>query len=415
MRLSLSPLIRATLPATLLVSLFWLWPNTTHATELTQFFPAVPDGQTAPQPESGWRISWRMLEPHSHQHTIGESHILEFTSIEFMRGTVDGTEDWITVLSNLTMVEMYVLYNDGTAFFDIGEVGASALEARPDYLPQSGVVSAKIEDRFVVSEIVDDGVRWLDNRNDHKVRRGQTLKLWAAFQAGNYTYIAVYSFADDGTISVRVGGTAQNFMNWDGSADDLNDASHVHMGAWRMEFDLGSPSRNRVEVVERVMDPTNGPRVEYRPFNGGLEGCELWDADRYTMLSVASTTTMNRHEPPRHVSYVLKTVELGRLRDSSQPVTECDFWASRLVPSGPLRNLVAPETYLDLPDVLADPEPLNEEPVVIWHNSGLFHIPRGEDFGPVGYRRGDGAALVSYAGFDLVPVNLWHKTPFLER
>ena len=415
MRLLLSTQTRATLLAPLLVSVFWLWPNSTRATELTQLFPAVPDGQTVPEVESGWRISWRMLEPNEQQHTIGNSHILEFTSIEFMRGTIDGREDWITVLSNLTMVEMYVLYNDGTNFLDIGEVGVRALEARPEYLPQSGVVSAKIEDRFVVSEVVDDGVRWLDNRDDHRVRRGQTLKLWAAFQAGNYTYITVYSFADDGTIGVRVGGTAQNLMNWDGSAQGLDDASHVHMGAWRMEFDLGSPSANRVEMVERVMDSTNRPRVEYRAFNGGLEGCELWDADRYTMLSVASTTTMNRHDPPRHVSYVLKTVELGRLRDSSQPVTECDFWASRLVPSGAVRNLVAPETYLDLPGVLADPEPLSGEPVVIWHNSGLLHIPRGEDFGPVGYWQRDGAAVVSYAGFDLVPVNIWHKTPFLER
>ena len=415
MRVVFSKCKRVTVAGVLLMGLSVLCPDTTGATELTQYFPAVPDGQTAPEVESGWRISWRMLGPNEHDYASSNTFVLEFTSIEFMRGKIDDREDWITVLNNLTMVEMYVLYNQGLDFLDIGQIGVTALKARPGFLPQNGVVSAKIEDGFVVSEVVDDGVRWLDNMNSYKVRRGQMLKLWAAFKAGNYTYIVVYGFSDDGTISVRVGGTAQNYWDWDGSAAGLDDASHVHMGAWRMEFDLGDSARNRVDVIERVIESNSGPRLKYREFNGGREGCELWDPDRYTMLSVTSTSTLNRHDPPRHISYVLKTVELGRLRASHQPVTECDFWVSRLVPSNPRRRLVAPEKYLDLPTNLLDPEPIEGERAVIWHNSGVFHIPRGEDFGPKGYRRKDGAAVVSYAGFDLVPVNLWHKTPFLER
>lgn len=36
------------------------------STELTQFFPAVPAGQVAPEAESGWRISWDVLRAGEH-------------------------------------------------------------------------------------------------------------------------------------------------------------------------------------------------------------------------------------------------------------------------------------------------------------------------------------------------------------
>lgn len=388
--------------------------ESSEATDLTQLFPAVPPGQAAPEAESGWRLSWDVLPPGAHGYGP-ESDVLEFTSIEFMRGKVGEEEDWVPVLDSLTMIEMYVLYNDLMDFLDVSNVGAKALHVNPSYLPQSGVVSARIEDEFVVSEVSDDGLRWLDNEDSYSVRRGQVLKLWAAFQVYNYTYIVTYSFSDDGQIGVRVGGTAQNFYDWDGSQGDLDQASHVHMGAWRMEFDLGDPERNRIQIVERVVGPNNRPRLAYRAFNGGREGCEVWNPDTYSVLSVTNQSTVNRHDPPRNISYVLKTVELGRLRHPARPVTECDFWVSRLVPASGARRVLVPERYHDLPLNLQSPEPIDGEPVVVWHNSGVFHIPRGEDFGPVGYLSTAGAAIPSYAGFDLVPVNLWHKTPFLDR
>lgn len=332
-----------------------------------------------------------------------------------MRGKVGEEEDWVPILSQLTMVEMYVLYNDLLDFLDVSSIGANALPINPSYLPQNGVVSAKIEDDFVVSEVSDDGLRWLDNEDAYNVRRGQVLTLWAVFQVHNYTYVVTYSFSDDGRIGVRVGGTAQNYRDWDGSDENLDRASHVHMGAWRIEFDLGDSAQNRIQVVERVVGPNGQPSLAYRAFNGGREGCEVWNPDEYTALNVTNESTVNRHDPPRNISYVLKTVELGRLRHAARPVTMCDFWVSRLVPSGGDRRQLVPEGYHDLPRNLQSPEPIEDEPVVVWHNSGVFHIPRGEDFGPVGYSRTAGAAIPSYAGFDLVPVNLWHKTPFLDR
>ena len=390
-------------------------PNFVKAAEITQFFPAVPMGQAELPPESGWRLKWEVLPPNS---GYGSSQVLEFQSIEFMKGTKDdGEQDWITVLNHLAMVEMYVPYSDGPHFLDISAQNGYMLLPQAHYLPKSGVISAAKKDDFIIGEVVDDGVRWIDNKNNFNLRRGQSLKLWASFRVENYTYIILYIFFDDGRISARIGGTGQNFFNWDGTIGDLNTNSHVHLGAWRMEFDLGDSAANRVEIVERVQNTSSrGSSLQYRPFNDGMEGGEVWNPDSYTTVKVTNERTINRHNPPRKIAYVLKTTKVGRLRAEVPKFARFDYWVSRLVPDNPDRKSVAPILrYVDLPDSVASPESIEGQPVVIWHGAGAYHIPRGEDFGPVNYVRDDGAAIISYVGFDLQPVDLWHRTPFLAR
>jgi len=394
--------------------------GTVHGGEITHFFLADQASGAHHESDSGWRIKWKVLErgtPRANKY--GESAIWEFQSIEFMKGRrADGTEDWIKVLNNLALVEIYVPYNNGSdAFFDISGHQFDFLRARPQYLPKGGSGFATIEDDFVISELSDHGVLWLDNQDNFRVQRGRVLKLWASFHAENYTYIVVYSFFDDGTIGVRIGGTAQNFRDWDGSSADQNDGSHVHMATWRMEFDLGDPLTNRVELIERVYEPqTRSFTAKPRSFNKGLEGGEIWKPKRYTTLMVTNGSTVNRHRPPRNVSYALKTVKLGSLVSIEKEVTKFDYWVSRVAPDDASRSVVAPELkFVDLPGNLKAPEPIDGKAVVIWHSSGLFHIPRGEDFGAVQYRATEGAAINSFAGFDLVPMNLWHMTPFLKR
>lgn len=387
-----------------------------RAGEITQYFPVDADGSVSTNPESGWRLKWEVLERDTHSY--GGSAVLEIQSVEFMKGYKDdGSEDWIKILNNLVLAEMYVPYNDGsTAFYDISGFNFDFIPAKLEQLPKVAF-SAKVEDQFVISEVIDDGIRWIDNFDSYKVRRGQLLRLRANLAAANYTYSIIYSFADDGRLSVDVGGTAQNYKDWDGSPESLNSAAHVHMGAWRMEFDLGDPDANKFEIVERLIDPSNElPSVSMRPFNSNFEGGENWDAENYTMVKITNTTSENRHDQPRNVSYVMKTRQLGHLKASAAPVTQFDFWVSRLIPDDPTRLAMAPELkYVDLPGNIEVPESIKEKSVVLWHNSSLFHIPRGEDFGPKGYYSNDGAAINAYAGFDLVPVNLWHKTPFVDR
>jgi Cu2+-containing amine oxidase len=399
------------------------------AGELVQYFPAVPDGNPAPRPESGWKISWLVRQPGTHDY--GGSAVWELRDIRFMRGyNADGSEDWVNVLNRLAMAEMYVPYHEGTYFLDIsgGMVGGDGklqpfhfplIKASENFLPKYGVIRATLhEDQYVISEVVDDHVRWMDNRSRNEVRRGQTMHLWATLFSGNYRYLLRYSFADDGTISVRVGGTAENYFSLgaDGSGDDH--ATHIHMAAWRMEFHLGDPEKNKIESVQRKVNlVTKQPSLERKLFKGGREGGMVWDPAQFSMLKITSGVTLNRHDPPRNIAYVLRPVRTGTVRTRFD-FTKYDFWVTRLKPDSP--NRAVDETgvelrFIDVPKNVKNAEPIDGKAVVIWHTSGLNHIPRTEDFGTRGYRSQDGVAVAAWTGFDLVPVDLWHQTPFLNR
>jgi Cu2+-containing amine oxidase len=400
-------------------------PVPASAGELTQFFPAVPDGEAAKRPESGWTIAWQVRQPKTHGY--GGSAVWELQNIRFMKGyNADGSQDWVTVLNRLALAEMYVPYHDGRYFLDIsgGHVVDGRLHpfhfhmvrARRDFFPTLSAVKPQLHDEYVIGEVADDHVRWMDNRRRDLVQRGQILHLWATFNSGNYRYVLRYSFADDGTISVRTGGTAENFFSLgpQGSGDH---ATHLHVAAWRMEFDLGNADANRLEMIERRVDARNQVFTDNRPFNKGREGGEVWDPLKFSALRITNGQTKNRHDPPRSIAYLLRPVRTGTVR-TGFPFTHNDFWVTRLRPDSPARNIDTAGVelrFVDVPKNVAKPEPIEGRAVAIWHQSGFNHIPRTEDFGSSGYNAFEGVAVTAWTGFDLVPVDLWHQTPFLNR
>jgi Copper amine oxidase, enzyme domain len=394
-----------------------------QSAEIEQYFPAVPDGQPKPDTQSGWRIKYDILDPGNHSY--GRSAILQFSSVEFMRGhQPDGSPDWIKILNNLAMAEIYVPYNDGTYILDIQGrshyglpvlSGFGLVKARGDYLPKYGAISAKVEtDGYLLSEVVDDGIRFMDGHKTDAVRRGQILWLWTTLSASNYRYVLRYGFSDDGTISVRVGGTAENL--YDDGDPPGNKPVHVHMAAWRMEFDLGNAEKNMIEIAERIPDlSSGGANVKVRAFNNGLEGGEKWNPEAFTTLHIMSEQTVNRHNPPRHIGYKLMPMRMGSVR-TTQSITNFDFWLTRRNPDDAKRLALAPELkFVDVPDNIRRPEPTMNKATVLWYTSAVNHMPRTEDFGAVGYHRRDGVAIAMWTGFDLMPHDLWDKTPFLER
>jgi hypothetical protein len=398
-----------------------LWSAPALAAELTQYFPVAPPGQPAPPRESGWKITWQILpqgrivnQTLVEKHPYGGSAVWEIQSVDFMRGhKPDGNEDWVRILDRLAMAEMYVAYhNNETEFWDITQFTFPMIGAKPDYLPRNGALAAKLHDPFVVGEVVDDHVRWMDTGN--RIRRGQTLYLWATLFAGNYRYLLRYGFSDDGTIGVRVGATAENFFHlYEHDPRGKDDFStHFHMGAWRMEFNLGAPQANRIEMVEREMDANGDARTRRRPFNGGREGGEVWDPTKFSVLKITSGALKNRADRPRPVSYTLRPVRTGSIRNKRRAYTAKDFWVSRLQPE---TREGFEHKFIDVPgNVVPSPEPIEGKAAVIWHQAGLNHIVRSEDYDDKGRKEG-GAAITAWTGFDLVPADLWHQTPFLKQ
>src|SRR5262249_37405823 len=157
-------------------------------------------------------------------------------------------------------------------------------------------------------------------------------------------YIMRYSFLDDGTIQVRVAGTSQNFRSVPVGDEQ---GMHVHLGAWRLQFDLGDPANNDLHVVERVPDdPTTAvSHLVHPPFNAGAEGGAAWNPERFTTLMIESTTIDDRHSPPFKIGYKLVPKSHGALRNY-HPYTQKDVWAALLTdPSGSTDRL----RYIDVP------------------------------------------------------------------
>jgi Cu2+-containing amine oxidase len=71
--------------------------------------------------------------------------------------------------------------------------------------------------------------------------------------------------------------------------------------------------------------------------------------------------------------------------------------------------------FIDVPDNVTSPEPITDKAAVVWYTTAINHMPRTEDFGSDGYRRTAGVAIAMWTGFDLMPHDLWDKTPFLQR
>jgi hypothetical protein len=437
-------------------------------------FPMAPPGKPQLKPQSGWRITYKIypLSSDVEQPAVnpyGGSRVWRITGVEFMRGYKDaaGTQpDWIRVLDDLVLTDMHVPYNDGqTEFHDISDLSFGFVRPGASNLPEIGCYDCSVlPDLLVAKEVVDDGIRWTsrlggdgageyDSQNE-PVRRGQVMWLWTNLAAGNYRYLVKYGFADDGTIRARVGGTAQNLPSFDAPLEngqvppgtaptrDKSPAVHLHTGFWRMQFNLGDPERLHVHVAERITTPKNKPEApaqagatsQMRDFNSGYEGGEVWNPNKFTAIKIMSTVTRNRHNPPVASGYGLMPMGSGIGR-TERRYTHRDFWLTRAAPDNPRRRwprgTVRYEAkYKQLPERIAISRPANppaglrNEPflgektggkaVVLWHQAGLNHIPRSEDFGQNGFVADEGTAIVHWAGFDLMPHNLWHKTPFFE-
>jgi copper amine oxidase-like protein len=404
--------------------------------EVERFFPVGPNGEPPAVPESGWRIHYEIVNPKPPRTCFSEPNygcgtVLELQSVEFMRGRKpSGEPDWVRVLNKLALAEMLVIYNNDRTFSDIGNFPSSLAQPASADMTAPNAISREVRDDGIVIEIVDDHVRWApkgqpvqepagptDRVGSYQwasARRGQAVELWAMLFADFYTYIIRYGFADDGTIHVRVGATGQN-----GFSDPVGTqrAIHVHMPVWRLEFDLGSAASNSVEVVERRHRQDHPVSFETvtQKFNAGVEGGEVWSSEAFTTLMITNSRLQDGHKPVPHSGYKLLSMRQGSLRTPLFPQTRWDFWVLRTTPSDPSRRLQGPELrYLDIMEYLARPEPIDGHPVAIWHSVPFQHIPRTEDFGREGYMSENGLTLTMWSGFDLIPHNLWGKTPFYE-
>lgn len=402
-----------------------------------QGFPAgLADPEDLTQSETAWEIEWDLTHP-DNRPLYPPGSVLRIRSARFMWKDRNGQPQWITVARMLELSEIYVPYDNGwTAFLDVHDMAFHITPARKEFLGPNCVLPGEILKSSnpawsdtVHKEVHDDGIRWMSaetsgrNQIADRARRGEKMTLWSTYYGANYRYLIEYSFSDDGMIGCRIGPTGRNIFN---RQDDLKD-THLHVGCWRLEFDLGDPMSgrggprdNEVLHVRRVFDDVTerfgqvAKPFAKNPKGDACEGNARWNAEEFTSLRVQSRVRKNAHGRP--VAFDLIPNRLGALRQlqpeggthsSNMDFINHDFWVTRTESSF--------TSYVDVPEYASRRRPLTGHPTTIWHCAPILHAARGEDFGSAdGKNSYTGVAMTFWTGFYIKPRDLFDSSPLYE-
>jgi Cu2+-containing amine oxidase len=344
--------------------------------EVEQEFPAGGAMQTA------WKVRYAASSP---------GHGLAITGAWFKTSP---RADWLKVLENVRLSEIFVPYNDGTRIYDIGAQGTyRLLEHTADDAGPNGQL---LEGGLIVREIRDMGILW---KYKEQVRRAQDLVLWSTLHADNYNYIMEYSFRGDGTITCRLGSTGKNLPN-------RETTGHLHHACWRIDVDLGDRDHNTVYLIKRS-EPKGQQRATdvVALFNKGVEGGAIWNPYDFTRLRVQSKV---KNGQGKFMSYELLPLRPGTSRHwgEDEGFTQFDFWVT------PFR--LNEQQYTLLPRYVAQRRKITDTNVVLWYMSPAYHLPRDEDglfVNPNGRVAVRGVAMATWCGFELRPRNVFDKSP----
>ena len=269
------------------------------AQEVTTEFLISESGGLEPRKGTAWKVHFAR----------GVHKGLYITGAWFKR---DLGEDWIKVLNDARVAELFVPYHQSSyiRYYDLTSFQFPLNEVKSEDAGPFGTLMPPFQgDPFatVVKEVRDRGLAWKDYA--HGVRRGRELVIWAALEAGNYMYIMSYAFHDDGTIAFRVGATGQNLPG-------ARYQAHVHSAHWRIDIDLFDGKKNSAMLMRHVEDPASlGAEDVKEPFNGGLEGGVDWDPKEFTMIRVQCDKQNARGE---QIGYDLLPLRYGTPRHNEQ-------------------------------------------------------------------------------------------------
>lgn len=390
-----------------------------------QHFPAAAEPADR---KTAWEIEWDLV-PSPYKAV----HLLRIVAARFHFKDAAGQDRSVVVARNLVLAEAFAPYdNKTTAFLDLAlknranrTVLASEALKGPNCVAPGEILKWSRDPHFTIyREVHDDGIRWLDGYGkpgfgENPGYRGEKLVLTSTWQAVNYVYLNAYDFTDDGRIVCRLGFTGHNFYDRGKGSRKLADGDvHLHVGCWRMEFDLGDPRNNDYLLVRRYFDAAEGRhRVGALPFNGGREGKARWEPAEFTTLRVVSGAEKSL-AGKRPISYDLIPSRQGSVRDlppyadvrdADMDFVNYDFWLTR----PPATAGYYP--YHQVPDLARGRRPLKGQPVTVWYNTPAIHVPRGEDFGPDGQNQRKGVALTTWVEFTLRPRDLFDATPLYPQ
>jgi Cu2+-containing amine oxidase len=294
----------------------------------------------------------------------------------------DPAAPFVRVLFDARISEIFVPYHPGTPrLYDVSNASYPLLTLSTTDCPAPHTI---VGGGKVCREIRDRGLAW---KNDSLARRGEELVLWGVLDAANYNYILEWAFRDDGTITGRAGSTGPKL----GGPNDTT--GHMHNFSWRLDFDLngsaGDSVRRATHLENLQANPSSATDSEVLV---ALEASVPWKPVAFSSVEIEDDVLKNGNG--RVTSYELVPYRTGTARHT-EPFSQTDFWVTAANPAQLLaRNL---SSYLNGQDV-------SSADIVVWYTGSAHH----ED----GMRDEDRDTVpVMWTGFELVPKNLFERTP----
>jgi Cu2+-containing amine oxidase len=328
--------------------------------DIARFQVFCPNAITQDFPTSGavqttWKICWREV---AGNNSIADPNGLVIGPVYFRKTP---SAPFVRILWDMRVSDYFVPYHAGSPrYYDLSafnfvltQVSAADCPANVGGVPISPHVCKEVHDR---------GLMWKDPSG---VRRGEEIVLWGSIEL----------------------------------------APHAHNALWRIDIDLGGVANtaSHVSHEENTADPA-GTAADVTTQINVAQGL-TWSPRTHDVVEIANPSLKNARGDTSAYQ-LLPLVTGGGLTQHFEPFTQNDAWVTPYNP--------AQFAAKDLPSYVAGSPPVANRDLVLWFKSSIHHHPRDED----GVYRPDGTwvgtAHSMWAGFMLVPHNLFDCSPFYQ-
>jgi primary-amine oxidase len=330
------------------------------------------------------------------------------------------------VLFRGSIAEVHVPYHAGNPrFLDI-TLSTNGLGAHALNLTGTECNGALVDPK-VCREIHDRGYAW---KFAGLFQRGQEVKYWISSQLGQYTYITMWTFRDDGSFEPGVGLTGRlqilrnnpvyppfgSRVNPEAAPTPEFGINHMHNVYWRLDLDIAGFTDNAVDRITQVQHTGSSPEPGVNCLSAGtcyanqhtrlttesverLEPFKIWHQINRGMFNADGRPIGYEIIPHGNQLWTGPSSEpwaAGELYVTSFDVNGCELFAVNN--NNPALN---PGCGSAAPDVRAmvNAQPVDGADIVLWYNAHFQHVVRDED---------QLNMPIEYMGLEFQPRNLRH-------
>ncbi len=319
------------------------------------------------------------------------------------------------VLGQANLAQIHVPYDDnGARFHDVSDFGLGGTnldDLTPEDCP-NGTLLVNAGKHVLCMQI---GPRGYAYKYFAQQLQGSALSLYSVSHVGQYNYVPVWRFIDNGAIEPTIGATGKlQRMNYNSAAvgwpvrvdqgGQVYAIAHMHNYFWRLDFDIDGPQNDQVEEFEFTpIDNNYSYQVSVTPFS--TETGRTVNPTRMRSWRVRDTVATN--SDGHAISYHLDPLRVGHIHQGPavEPFTNNQFYVTVNKPCEKYASH-NPEVQCAA-DVsrFVNGESLVGQDIVVWYGITFHHLPRDED---------EGMMDAHWDGFQLTPRD-WTATNPLDN